>query len=407
MGFKTLLYTFLVSTVKCCPSSCICNWENDKQIVECPWKNLENIPENIDFATQTLDLSGNNFQPDYDFKNFASLQKLFLKNCQITSLKKDVFEGLTNLIHLDLSDNLLENIPLEALMPCPSLTSLNLSKNPIKTLKKLAFNNLNMLQNIDLSSCELTQISSEAFSNLHNLEWLDLSQNKLENFPQIPMPQTLKGVQLHGNRWVCDCKIKPLSAWLKIYPVLVAPICEEPRKFRGLPVRGLNDSELSCESQDFEVEESQNVTLICEDWKNETVTLFLSGLDIIEDNRTYYCSAKGNFTVIVLPKRENVIKLAQEDKKLSIIPILLAAGLIVSSLCLVALIMTLIKHQGKTRSVKPEVIGNFIGTSSKVPQIRRQRTLAYLNPTLKSNFRPVSAPSFERYVENYDLNLDK
>lgn len=270
-----LLLTFALNSG--CPPSCICKWRNGKQTVECNGKSLLIIPEGIDSATQVLDVSGNNLQyikgENFLKIGLINLQKLFISRCGIKIIQDDAFKGLTNLVELDLSENLLETVPTEALLNCPSLMRLSLSKNPISSLDRLAFNHLSFLTTLDISGCEITEVHEAAFSSLYSLEWIDISNNKIRHFPDMGLfPNRLKGVQLGENPWICDCNIRSFNYWLKkdIVPILVPPVCREPRKFRGIPVRGLNESELACtpevtlSSFYFELEEGRNVTLYCQ-----------------------------------------------------------------------------------------------------------------------------------------------
>ncbi|KAL1506648.1 hypothetical protein ABEB36_005973 [Hypothenemus hampei] len=554
-----LLLTIALSTA--CPHSCICKWRNGKQSVECLGQSLLIIPEGIDVATQVLDASGNNLryieQDKFLNMGLINLQKLFLNRCEIRLVYRNAFKGLTNLVELDLSENMLEIVPSEALLNCQSLMRLSLSKNPITTLERLAFNHLNFLTTLDLSGCKISEMNEAAFTSLHSLEWIDLSGNKIRSLPGMRLfPNRLKGVQLQNNPWTCDCNIRTFHNWLKrdIIPVLIQPECNEPEQFIGRQIKKLNEEEFHCapemspSSFYFETEVGKNITLLCQvksvspakiRWgfqgqilSNNTEPipgehlvyfmekgseikesrLFIYNLNL-ESNGTFYCLAENsagvasaNYTIMIILKQVP-IRFEKEDFTgfpSDLFSILLALGLIMLSLCLVALFMAVLKYRPKSNKIEeemgdvqnvhqfernennvrptksilkyssdqksfslprindepdielskknPDIIRGIKGNSKGkfnnsvsisndfkqklmefegygrsfvpgtsvssiqplpivTPQINsrvsnKQYTEPYLKPTLAGKHRPVSAPTFERYVEGYRVSRD-
>ena len=67
------------------------------------------------YLLQVLDLGGNNLQilPREVFSRHGllNLQKLKLSHCKIGQIDPTAFRGLTNLVELDLSSNLLTSVP--------------------------------------------------------------------------------------------------------------------------------------------------------------------------------------------------------------------------------------------------------------------------------------------------------
>lgn len=259
-----------------CPSSCICKWRNGKQTVECINKGLLVIPEGMDSETQVLEFSGNNLQTLHKDKflkmDLINLQRIYLARCRIAAIDDRTFKGLTNLVELDLSDNLLEVVPTEAFVDCPSLMRLTLNSNPIRTLKRAAFNHLLYLNTLELRNCEISKVDAEAFTGLNSLEWLYLDGNKLTAIKaSIVMPNTLKGVQLQDNPWECDCHAIDLNGWLQDFniPQNIQPLCKGPSKFEGRALKSIPLPELAClpdvapTTLYLEIGEGKNVSLLC------------------------------------------------------------------------------------------------------------------------------------------------
>lgn len=259
-----------------CPNSCICKWRNGKQTVECINKGLLVIPEGMDPETQVLEFSGNNLQTLHKDKflkmDLINLQRIYLSRCRIAAIDDRTFKGLTNLVELDLSDNLLEIVPTEAFVDCPSLMRLTLNSNPIRTLKRAAFNHLPYLNTLELRNCEISKVDVEAFTGLNSLEWLYLDGNKLTAIKaSAVMSNTLKGVQLQENPWECDCHAIDLNSWLQDFniPQNMQPLCNGPTKFQRRTVKSIPALDLAClpdvapTTLYLEIGEGKNVSLLC------------------------------------------------------------------------------------------------------------------------------------------------
>ncbi|XP_066252611.1 immunoglobulin superfamily containing leucine-rich repeat protein-like [Euwallacea similis] len=532
-----VLLLLTMSSVKGCPPPCICKWRNGKQTVECLSRSLLIIPEGIDSSTQVLDASGNNILhiPSDNFLKMGliNLQKLFLSRCRIKTVHDEALKGLSNLVELDLSENMLSTVPTASLLNCPSLMKLSLNKNPIASLEKLAFNHLSFLTTLDLSGCDINQVDEAAFRSLYSLEWMDLSGNKIKAFPDIrSFPNRLKGLQLHDNPWTCDCNIRTFSRWLKldVLPVLLPPLCLEPEKFRGVPVRKLDEGDLACSPEVtdsnfyFEAEKGRNVTLVCKvkatpeakvSWmfngeilQGNAAEYFIdelpegqgSNLNLYNVNTacngTFYCLAENpagvaiaNYTIAVIPRQPPALRFEEDHQGFKFFPIdtrvlalILAGVLVLTCLCLAAIIMAICEHEAKIKKRKSKILEQSKENASKVPgksilkatngagynngmvadgvnnghedsrrnpdiirgmtnglgcrsevearnlagyslsqrnmrrpppiivapaiPVRqpRDQSQPYLKPTLTGKNRPVSAPTFERFVERQDLH---
>ena len=70
-------------------------------------------------------------------RKLLNLQKIYLRHCKIRLVSGHCFEHLTNLVDLDLSFNVLQEVPSLALSDCRYLMSLSLRGNPIKKARGL------------------------------------------------------------------------------------------------------------------------------------------------------------------------------------------------------------------------------------------------------------------------------
>ena len=131
--------------------------------MECINATLSRIPV-LETTTQVLDLSFNNLlridETVLRDRNLYNLQKIYLRHCSIHVVIGRCFEGITNLVELDLSYNLLQVIPKvkeytglgsvgtdwitvqEALKDCRYLMTLSLKGNPIRRVERDTFHNL-------------------------------------------------------------------------------------------------------------------------------------------------------------------------------------------------------------------------------------------------------------------------
>lgn len=102
---------------------------------------------------------------------------LNLNDEDITSIKIDAFFSFHNLTELDLGNNRLKTIGLE-FISLVNLKRLDLSYNLIESINNIAFHNLVNLEIVDLSKNKLNgKISEHLFDGLNNLEIIDLADN--------------------------------------------------------------------------------------------------------------------------------------------------------------------------------------------------------------------------------------
>lgn len=261
-----------------CHSVCACKWKGGKQTVECIDHSLITIPEDLDTSTQVLDMSGNNLQilPRDTFIRIGlvNLQKVFLRNCKLGQIDGEAFNGLTNLVELDLSENLLTGVPSAILASIPSLRDLTIARNPIQKVDSHIFKATHTLNKLDLSHCAIQTIAPEAFKGLTSLHSLKLNGNKLNELrPRtIDTLSKLHNVELHDNPWICDCRLRAAKIWLSknniAYPV--APVCRSgPERVIDRTFGDLNEDDFACKPEMMPVNRfvesstGENATITC------------------------------------------------------------------------------------------------------------------------------------------------
>ena len=261
-----------------CHSVCACKWKSGKQTVECIGRSLITIPEDLDTETQVLDMSGNNLQilPRDTFNRIglANLQKIYLRSCRLGQIDSEAFNLLTNLVELDLSNNLLTAVPSAILASLPALRDLSLAGNPIQKVDGHIFKMPLELIKLDLSHCDIQTIAPEAFKGLTKLKELKLNGNKLNELrPRtIDTLSNLVGIELHDNPWICDCRLRAAKIWLseKNLPYHVAPVCRSgPERVIDRTFDELTEEDFACKPEMMPVNRfvesltGENATITC------------------------------------------------------------------------------------------------------------------------------------------------
>ncbi|GIY96665.1 leucine-rich repeat and fibronectin type-III domain-containing protein 5 [Caerostris extrusa] len=239
--FTVILLSLLTQNVfsMSCHAKCQCIWRKGKQTAECSSAGFEKIPPGLESTIQVLDLTRNNFTllPPNSFLNvgLVNLQKLYLARCGIEHIDDFALNRISNLVELDLSDNLISYIPTAAFRHLPLLRHLILSGNPLVIVPTQAFVELKTLIILEISNCKIDTIATRAFEGLEKLEVLKLDTNELQTLHAKTMIsfKFLHGITLDGNPWTCDCELRGLRQWLNDNNVpYIPPACYRPVRLR-------------------------------------------------------------------------------------------------------------------------------------------------------------------------------
>ncbi|RLV62474.1 hypothetical protein DV515_00019275, partial [Chloebia gouldiae] len=175
-------------------------------------------------SLEELDISFNslNFLPHGVFEKMPpSLKILNLTNNRLKSFIWGNLPSLKNLVTLDLSNNLLTNVPRELSNCTSSLQELLLRNNRIHMLTK------------------------HFLRGAFELRYLDLSSNKIEIIKRSSFPENvinnLKMLLLHGNPFKCNCEAVWFVWWINrtqvTIPLLATDVtCAGPGAHKGKSV---------------------------------------------------------------------------------------------------------------------------------------------------------------------------
>ncbi|CAK9805469.1 Leucine-rich repeat-containing protein 4C [Anthophora plagiata] len=260
-----------------CADQCSCKWKSGKRTVECVNRALTGIPEWVDPETQVLDTSGNDIRtlPTNIFVRvrLTNLQRLYLRECRIERIDSQALAGLTNLVELDLSHNLLTMVPSTSFLDTPFLRDLVLSNNPLKRIHSHAFRSTPNLVKLDLSYTQLLEIEAKGFRALELLESLKLNNNQLSTLhPGTFEPlNKLTSIELHDNPWICDCHLREMKMWLVKHnlPTLQAPLCHGPKQLLNRTFTDLGIDDFACRpillipSRYAEATIGENASIVC------------------------------------------------------------------------------------------------------------------------------------------------
>ena len=157
-----------------CPLRCTCflldSFERTSINVTCYDRRLTEVPSPIGINVGALDLSKNLIKnlPDGSFKRARFLKFLNLSHNRLSDIRVGAFKGLISLSHLHLHHNLLSSLHSDIFDDIPQLEHLDLNHNRLTTLTS------DLLAIGDRSPCLL---GCCAKLRLPQLQYLDLSHN--------------------------------------------------------------------------------------------------------------------------------------------------------------------------------------------------------------------------------------
>ncbi|NXE44615.1 CD180 protein, partial [Casuarius casuarius] len=175
------------------------------------------------------------------FRNLHLLQVLNLSSSQVNTSIQHLFQGLENLILLDLSQNIFESgiMPKNKLLQqLSNLEVLVLASCELTALDDQAFHILKKLRHIDLSHNKLIAFSTDAFSNLKSI-YLNFAHNRVQIIPRDKLV-SLPGysiINLSYNPLDCTCSNIGLITWYKQNLDKIEDAeettCSEPKSLAG------------------------------------------------------------------------------------------------------------------------------------------------------------------------------
>ncbi|XP_008937014.1 PREDICTED: CD180 antigen, partial [Merops nubicus] len=185
------------------------------------------------------------------FRNLHLLQVLNLSFSHINTSIQHLFQGLENLMLLDLSQNNFESgiMPKDKLFQqLSNLEVLILSSCELTVIGDQAFQSLKKLRHVDLSHNKLTAISIDAFSNLKSI-YLNFAHNRIRIVPHDKLA-SLAGhciINLSYNPLDCTCSNIGLISWYKQNLNKIedpeGTTCSEPKSRAGAQLSTIS---LSC-----------------------------------------------------------------------------------------------------------------------------------------------------------------
>ncbi|XP_035748375.1 toll-like receptor 5 [Egretta garzetta] len=175
------------------------------------------------------------------------VQYIFLKQNRFSYCVKshNVIEN-NQLIYMDLGENMLQlvwerHLCLDVFRALSKLQVLHLNNNYLSALPQEIFRGLTSLKRLNLASNLLSHLSPGLFPR--SLTNLNLSGNQLFS-PEPEVFMTLSILDITHNKYVCDCTLKSLLAWLNETNVTLAGsqsdrYCVYPPAFAGVPLSSL------------------------------------------------------------------------------------------------------------------------------------------------------------------------
>ena len=221
---------------------------------ECRNRNLKVIPGDLDRDIKVLEFSDNQLTLlGMDaFRNYRSLQEIYLAHNRIDAIAPDAFRGLTNLQMLDLEGNQLTFVPSQAFGHVSTVRILIMKNNPIRYVAADAFRHLRNIEELNFENCWLKGIHPDAFRRLNRLNEINLVNNELKGLDaQTVLPPSVNVVRLYRNPWRCDCRLRWLRRWISSTGVNWdfahnTPTCAAPEAVQGRAWKALSTAQFSC-----------------------------------------------------------------------------------------------------------------------------------------------------------------
>lgn len=143
-----------------------------------PFKSLTNL--------QHLDFSNNKIRslPATSFHFLKRIKRIEFQDNEIDNIPKGTFQGdiHSTMEEINFAFNQVKNLQTHTFVDLSALMAINLEDNVIEKIERRTFMNMNRLKYINLRGNKIKDITDEAFQNLPDLEFLDLAYNNLNEF---------------------------------------------------------------------------------------------------------------------------------------------------------------------------------------------------------------------------------
>uniref|UniRef100_UPI003AAF0EF0 leucine-rich repeat and immunoglobulin-like domain-containing nogo receptor-interacting protein 4a n=1 Tax=Centroberyx gerrardi TaxID=166262 RepID=UPI003AAF0EF0 len=172
-----------------CPPLCQCDAVLLQ--VNCSHRQLTAVPNGLPQDSRLLNLTHNKIKTlvHQQFKTLTQLWDLDLSDNILVMIEVEAFLGLQSLLTLRLARNHLKIIPVGAFVGLTKLQLLDISGNEILVLLDFTFRDLAALQRIKAGENDLVFISRHAFAGLTSLQELHLDRCNLTAVPTEALTQ--------------------------------------------------------------------------------------------------------------------------------------------------------------------------------------------------------------------------
>lgn len=211
------------------------------------------VPTTLSTDLQILFLNENQInyvnREEFYRNGLEHLQRIYLKNSNVSAVHKDAFKNLKILVEIDLSENRIERIEKDTFNGNERLRILYLYGNPIKRLIGDQFPFLPHLRTLDMHDCQMVEVDRTAFRHLDQLEFLSLKNNSIPHLhaTTFAQMQSLKTLILDENPWNCDCRLRKFRVWyVKTNANNKKLVCRLPQKFENKHWDAIEESYFGC-----------------------------------------------------------------------------------------------------------------------------------------------------------------
>lgn len=183
-----------------CPQSCRCSIVLLE--VNCSDGQLSTVPDGLPQDAKLLNLTHNKIKTlvNQRFCALTELLHLDLSDNLLALIEVDAFLGLQKLLTLHLAHNHLKIIPVGVFAGLINLQLLDVSDNEILVFLDFTFRDLAALQSIKAADNDLVFISRQAFTGLTSVQELHLDGSNLTSVPSEALTQLSVLRSLHFHR---------------------------------------------------------------------------------------------------------------------------------------------------------------------------------------------------------------